>query len=622
MSRPAHTVVYLPLRRLILTAVGVALLAFLVWWPEPETSAAPVPTGAVAELRETPPDAWFFYHVQVSQILEQPLGKQLLHSFTGRSAYDEEFRERVRSRGIEPAECENMAIIGGTEWTVRIFTTKKPMERAALLRRTLDGDPREVPYKGKRLYLGEQGGKDKRFRDDDFDPREFRDKDKIDYKDKKGRDPVDEEKWTSAMYFLNDRSFLQGNARDIKHFLDTAQPVTEKHRLSAMVARAGKQQLTVGVEMPPEARAIIRRSLRFNYGFDGFLTEGNLRPLFEYKTALLTANLGETARLEAALTFPEERNARQGADAIRFLLQITKGLGYMLEDNAETLFTEKAQRAAALKLSERLHAAIDSAVVEINGKSVRASVKVQLDAASINPLLQGLQQQEEKKQLLRETRRKLSRIGEAFHDFADERNGTLPSSMICDKDGKPLYSWRVLLLPYLGEEKLFNQLKLDEPWDSAHNKPLLAKTPKAFEMTGIKAEEGMTYFQVFQGHALAEKKGNRFPASFTDGTLTILAVEAAEPVHWAAPGDIKVTKKDEVRKNLGKHCGEFTLAVFAEGSVRQLPSNLRDATLWALITPSGDDVVGADFTDEFDEDEFDFRRGKKDKIRREYKDKK
>lgn len=621
MSRHAHTVVYLPLRRLILTAVGVALLALLVWWPEPETSAAPVPTGAVAELREMPPDAWFFYHVQLSQILEQPLGKQLLHSFTGRSAYDEEFRERVRSRGIEPAECENMAIIGGTEWTVRIFTTKKPMERAALLRRTLDGDPREVPYKGKRLYLGEQGGKDKRFRDDDFDPREFRDKDKIEYKDKKGRDPVDEEKWTSAMYFLNDRSFLQGNARDIKHFLDTAQPVTEKHRLSAMVARAGKQQLTVGVEMPPEARAIIRRSLRFNYGFDGFLTEGNLRPLFEYKTALLTANLGETARLEAALTFPEERNARQGADAIRFLLQISKGLGYMLEDNGEEFFEDKALQATLQKISERLRAALEGATIEIEGKAVRASLQVKLDASLLNPVLEALRKKEEKGREVRAAQNNLSQLALALINYADDNNGKLPPAVVCDKNGKPLYSWRVLILPYLDEGKLFKSLKLDEPWDSAHNKPLLAKMPKVFALPGIKSPEGTTHFQTFQGFALAERANRRYPASFTDGTSqTLLVVEAAEPVAWAAPGDIKVTRKEEIRAKLGKHYGNFTLGGLADRSVRQLSGKIGADTLWALITPDADDVLGRDY--DFDDDEdFEFRGGKKDKVRREFKDK-
>ena len=49
-------------------------------------------------------------------------------------------------------------------------------------------------------------------------------------------------------------------------------------------------------------------------------------------------------------------------------------------------------------------------------------------------------------------------------------HGTLPPAYTVDADGKPLHSWRVLLLPYLGESELYGQLRLDEPWDSRHNR--------------------------------------------------------------------------------------------------------------------------------------------------------
>ncbi len=54
----------------------------------------------------------------------------------------------------------------------------------------------------------------------------------------------------------------------------------------------------------------------------------------------------------------------------------------------------------------------------------------------------------------------------------------LPPSAICDKDGHPLLSWRVAILPYLGEGNLYKQFHLDEPWDSPHNRTLIAKMPK------------------------------------------------------------------------------------------------------------------------------------------------
>ena len=52
----------------------------------------------------------------------------------------------------------------------------------------------------------------------------------------------------------------------------------------------------------------------------------------------------------------------------------------------------------------------------------------------------------------------------------ERRHGTLPPAYTVDAAGNPLHSWRVLLLPYLGEDELYGKLRLDEPWDSEHNR--------------------------------------------------------------------------------------------------------------------------------------------------------
>jgi len=41
------------------------------------------------------------------------------------------------------------------------------------------------------------------------------------------------------------------------------------------------------------------------------------------------------------------------------------------------------------------------------------------------------------------------------------------------------FSWRVRILPFLEEGNLHDQINFDEPWDSEHNKKILAKTPKS-----------------------------------------------------------------------------------------------------------------------------------------------
>src|SRR5205814_7143349 len=136
----------------------------------------------------------------------------------------------------------------------------------------------------------------------------------------------------------------------------------------------------------------------------------------------------------------------------------------------------------------------------------------------------------------------------ALINLADTSRGVWPQPAIYGKDGKPLLSWRVAILPYIEQDQLYKQFKLDEPWDSDHNKKLLDKMPKTFEIPEAKAKPGHTFYQVFTGpetvFPLDATKKLRFPASFTDGTSNTLAiVEAANPVPWTKPEDIPLTEQ-------------------------------------------------------------------------------
>src|SRR6266487_3289226 len=137
----------------------------------------------------------------------------------------------------------------------------------------------------------------------------------------------------------------------------------------------------------------------------------------------------------------------------------------------------------------------------------------------------------EKRDVLR-SQGNLKQIGLAFHSFHDATL-TMPIDLI--KDDKPLLSWRVVILPYIEEDNLYKQFKLDEPWDSDHNKTLIAKMPKIYAPIRVKAKEGETYYQVFTGEKaiFGPKKLPRIPASIPDGTgNTGMVFEAGQPVIW------------------------------------------------------------------------------------------
>jgi hypothetical protein len=192
----------------------------------------------------------------------------------------------------------------------------------------------------------------------------------------------------------------------------------------------------------------------------------------------------------------------------------------------------------------------------------------------------------------------LKQLALGLHTYAATNGGKLPPAATLDQQGQPLLSWRVLILPYIGEEVLFHQFKLNEPWDSEHNRQLLPRMPQVFAnpRQPLGAAGNTTVYQVFVGPGapFAGNKQARFPASFTDGTAnTFLIVEAKEAVPWTKPADVPFNAKRPLRELIGIGPDGF-LAAFADGRVQLMRRDLAEETLRALVTPAGGEVVNFD----------------------------
>ena len=144
---------------------------------------------------------------------------------------------------------------------------------------------------------------------------------------------------------------------------------------------------------------------------------------------------------------------------------------------------------------------------------------------------------------------------------------------IVDNNGKPLLSWRVMLLPYIEQEALYKEFKLDEPWDSANNLPLVEKMPKVFASPRVIVKrKGYTVYQVFSGPGALYNEGKVLfnIGNIPDGTSnTLFAVEATKTVSWMKPEDIPFDKDKDVA-DFGKAYGNKPLAALMDGSVRML----------------------------------------------------
>jgi hypothetical protein len=166
---------------------------------------------------------------------------------------------------------------------------------------------------------------------------------------------------------------------------------------------------------------------------------------------------------------------------------------------------------------------------------------------------------------------------------------TLPARVLMTKDGKPGLSWRVAILPNMGEEKLYAEFHLDEPWDSAHNRPLLEKMPDVYQSPMKKDAPGFTHYLAIVGpKAVLDDRSPISEVKISDGTAqTIMFVEANDAVEWTKPADYD-PPKDNPAAGLGKlHPKDYFLAGFPSGDVNFVPATLEPASLAAMFTRDG-----------------------------------
>jgi hypothetical protein len=391
---------------------------------------------------------------------------------------------------------------------------------------------------------------------------------------------ADQEYFTNdrrAAVMLDDKHYLFGFAADVQTVLDNAKAKPEGSLLPALRLAAGKHAAVVAgnpaaigenIPVAPEAEAF--------------------KPLLKSTLATVTVDVADKAKGQLRLTFPGAADANEGAKVLEMSRQMLLGaVGGLVKQ------MEKDESAAGVVgLLKNLESGVKAAKLTQSGAAVAANVEVNAEKAAGVAAAEALLRVRQAASRMQSVNN-LKQLALAMHNYHDA-NRTFPPAAIYDKDGKALLSWRVLLLPFLEQDMLFKEFRLNEAWDSPHNKKLLEKMPKVYALPGGKGQHKHgTFYQVFHGKAAAfeGKSGLRIP-DFTDGTSnTILVVEAARDVPWTKPEDIPFDPTKDVPK-LGGHFPNGFSAAFADGSVRFLQSGINKDTLKALVTRNGGEVVG------------------------------
>lgn len=180
-----------------------------------------------------------------------------------------------------------------------------------------------------------------------------------------------------------------------------------------------------------------------------------------------------------------------------------------------------------------------------------------------------------------------------YHDLY----GSLPPAYIADDDGKPMHSWRVLLLPFLDMRNLYRDYHFDEPWDGPNNSALAAKvrTIRYFECPAAGSTDETSYVAVTGPQTMWPGAKATKLSDIKDGTSnTIILVEVHNSgIHWMEPRDLDMSELAmAVNSPAGHsiasgHKGGWAHVVFANGQTRAIDSTASPKAIRAALTIAG-----------------------------------
>jgi len=180
------------------------------------------------------------------------------------------------------------------------------------------------------------------------------------------------------------------------------------------------------------------------------------------------------------------------------------------------------------------------------------------------------------------SRQNLKHIGLALHNYHDTYN-TLPPAYIPDEHGRPMHSWRVLILPFFGETSataLHQAYDFDKPWDHPDNLKVAEQMPWVYASPHYPehAKQGLTTYLAIssEGTVLGTTKPSTF-REITDGaSQTLMVIELLNrPVAWTEPVDISPDTIMAHYARLADTVQYGNHVLFADGSIRFIGKDQR-----------------------------------------------
>lgn len=423
---------------------------------------------------------------------------------------------------------------------------------------------------------------------------------------------VGEEPDLRAVYFVDDRTWISTTPASVLQQLfdrvpseGTAGPLSH-----ALVETAGSQELTIGVN-PGWSN-----DTQFGTNFPAYLISHQVQTFTQLRAMTAVVDF---VGLDNAAVPDLNVELQLLADEAAAVPLMQEGVEHLLEELTDKMFPpplefeDSDDTRLGFKVTAQWCEALRNTEFKSSDADLTVSFRIENDltdelrAAVDNAVGRLLNLQN------------LEKIGLAIHTYSDStsRNWFPPAFLSAD-DGTPLLSWRVLILPYLGEQELYERFHLDEPWDSPHNAGLVAEMPEVYQWHGDEPlGDGMTRVQVIMAlnsafppsnapyesvfplnpDALMQRipdEGERPMIGFfhlVDGTMnTLMVALGTEPVPWTKPADMSYSPEAPL-PTLHHQAFDGPLILLANGTAGYLAEYPSEELLRALITRNGGEIV-------------------------------
>jgi hypothetical protein len=348
-----------------------------------------------------------------------------------------------------------------------------------------------------------------------------------------------------------------------------------------------------------------------------------LQPLLQAKSGGLTLDVADAAKLDVRFTYADpaaakeaEKAVRDGAEMLRELLkqgitsvegQFNKGPMPPAAKHGPTDIPEHVAYLVALGAMRKYDGLLAKLPLEVNGPVVGLTLTSPpttslnfytvsfLPAFAVGRMANAtFSSAKNMNENTKERDDRLKKIVKAMDDYHAE-HGHYPPAAVYGKDGQPLLSWRVLLLPYMGEKDLYAKFKLDEPWDSLGNKKLISQMPKWYRPSMMfRAQKGKAVDRlltgpgtVFEGTKGVSK--DEIPDGI-DQTIFLVEVPNDDGVYWTKPLEYAYKADGPLPPIYGKYGNDATI-VFGDGEVRSINRGTDEKMIRGLITRNGGEKV-------------------------------